>query len=507
MMILPTLSAAILLCAAAGVEPVGTQPVDPERAVESSNGFGFDLYKRLAAEGKGNVFLSPYSVSVALTMAAEGARGGTLHEMIQTLHIREANAGSSLPPVHVGYAELARRFAAASGDKDPATRTKIAALREQLDAANAKAESLEKGGNYSGAAKEQTRAEELAAQLNTLLATVDRYDLRVANSLWVERTFALVPEYVKAIDAWYGTGGVTPVDFLKQGESARLRINGWVEDHTEKRITDLLPKGSITPDTRLVIANAVYFKGQWANPFAEASTREEDFRGADGSTSKARMMQDHWKSGVRYAAFNADGAYFETPHQVAREEKDRPACYPGDGGFTMIELPYKGGDLAMTIVLPRTVDGLGAVESALSADAVDGWVKRLEARMVDTAMPKFKVEYEQELSRALQALGMKRAFVSPGLPDAADFGGMSASTDPAQQLYIGLVQHKAWVEVTEKGTEAAAAMAVAMRAGAAMRREETVPFHPVFRADHPFVFMIRDTRSGVVLFMGRVTRL
>jgi serine protease inhibitor len=514
MITLPLLTAAVML-AAAGMSPPALEPTDmpaihpwqdPARAVEASNGFGIDLFKRIAAGQKGNVFLSPYSISIALTMAAEGAKAGTLHEMISTLHIREANAGSSLTPVHAGYAELARRFAAASGDASPATRQKIKDLRDQLDAANMQTEALEIGGNYTGAHKEHQRAEGIAKELNELLGTVDRYDLRVANALWVEKTFDLIPAYTMAIDSWYGTGAVAPMDFLKKPEAARNQINEWVEDHTEKRIKDLLPAGSITPDTRLVIANAVYFKGQWTEPFKEAATKEEDFRLAGGTTIKAKLMQDHWRGGVRYAAFNADGTAFETPHKVPKEEKDRPACYPDDGGFTMIELPYKGGELAMTIVLPRTVDGLAALEAKLSGDAVDGWVKRLEPRTVDTAMPRFKMEFEQELSRTLQAMGMKRAFVSPGTSNAAEFGGMSASSNPAEQLFIGLVQHKAWVEVTETGTEAAAATAVVMRAGSAMRPVEMVPFNPVFRADHPFVFLIRDTKSGVVLFMGRVVK-
>ena len=140
----------------------------------------------------------------------------------------------------------------------------------------------------------------------------------------------------------------------------------------------------------------------------------------------------------------------------------------------------------------------------MTAEALKGWLERLDRRTVDTAIPRFKMEFAKEMSEPLQSMGMKRAFVSPGVPGGAEFPGMSAGTDPSEQLFIGAVLHKAWVEVTEKGTEAAAATAIAMSAGAAARPQEMVPFNPVFHADHPFLFLIRDTRSGVVLFVGRM---
>jgi serpin B len=165
----------------------------------------------------------------------------------------------------------------------------------------------------------------------------------------------------------------------------------------------------------------------------------------------------------------------------------------------MIQLPYKGGDLAMTILLPRTPDAksLDALEFKFTGDALAGWSAKLDARNVNTAVPKFKMEFEQELSKSLKAMGMTLPFT-----DAADFSGMTGPS--AQGLAIDLVQHKAWVEMTEKGTEAAAATAVSMRVTSAPVRQEMVSFTPVFRADHPFLFVIRDTKSGMILFAGRV---
>jgi serine protease inhibitor len=503
---MPAPALAILAALATTASPP-TPPTPPAAdiarntpAIAGANTFGMDLFRRVGQANPGkNVFLSPYSISTALSMVAEGARGQTEREMNTVLRVPEANAGRSITRVHESYAALAAHYAAESGKAPPEVREKIKALKKALDDANEKAESFERKQKYTDAMEWNGRAKKAAEELNALYATVDRYDLRTANSLWVDQAFNLAPEYIKSIDTYYGAGGVVPVDFTRQAEKARLRINGWVEDHTENRIKDLLPQGSLGRDTRLVIVNAVYFKGQWTQPFPEGATREEDFHLLDGGTGKARLMQDSWRSAVSYAAFNADGSFFDTPHKIPKEEADRPPCYPGDDGFTMIQLPYKGGDLAMTILLPRTPDAksLDALEFKFTGDALAGWSAKLDARNVNTAVPKFKMEFEQELSKSLKAMGMTLPFT-----DAADFSGMTGPS--AQGLAIDLVQHKAWVEMTEKGTEAAAATAVSMRVTSAPVRQEMVSFTPVFRADHPFLFVIRDTKSGMILFAGRV---
>lgn len=476
-------------------------------AVASSNGFGLELYRALCkAQPARNLFLSPYSMSVALTMTAEGARQETEREMSTVLHFPLGSGSKERPvsAVHAGYAALSRRFREAAGVVDPKVRSRIDSLRKDLDAANKRSEKLEGDRKWQEAAESQHKATTIANELNALLTQVDRFVLRVANALWVERSFSLLPDYVATIDRFYGTGGVTPLSIARETEKSRLRINGWVEENTEHRIKDLIPAGSLTADTRLVITNAVYFKGQWADPFEASATREEAFTLSGGGKATVKMMQDHWRGGVPYAAFTGAGEYFDTPQRVPAVEAERPPTYPDDHGFQMIELPYKGGELSMVLIAPRSADGLPELESRLTAPTLDAWLKRLDARTVDTALPRFTLESQNEMSETLKGMGMRRAFVSPDQPGGAQFSGMSSSENPSQQLFIGGVIHKAWVEVTEKGTEAAAATAVLMRAGAAARPPEMVPFNPVFRADHPFIFLIRDTRSGVILFIGRM---
>jgi len=490
--------------------PPASDPATPvEPAVNSSNTFGVGLYRQLCAGEPGrNLFISPYSVSVALTMAAEGARGQTEAQMTSVLAFPPVAGGGerSVSAVHRAHAALAARFQAASGSADPQVRARIGDLKAKLDAANKKIQKLESEGSWNNRAI-YAEAQECAKELNTLLPTVDRFDLRVANALWVEKTFKLIPSFVDTIGRYYRTDGVTAADFKNAAERERGRINMWVEDHTEKRIVDLIPSGAVTPATALVITNAVYFKGQWADPFEASSTRDEDFTLADGAIAKVKMMHDSWRGGVPYAAFTGAGEYFVTPKEVPADPADpaRPATYPGDDGFSMMELPYKGGDLAMTLIAPRTAAGMPALEQRLTATNIADWLSRFDRRAVDTAMPRFKMEFQQSMNGPLQAMGMQRAFVSPDLAQGAEFAGISTGPRPEDNLFIGLVQHKAWVEVTEKGTEAAAATAINMlTASAVPQPPKLIPFTPRFHADHPFIFVIRDTKSGVILFMGRM---
>jgi len=211
---------------------------------------------------------------------------------------------------------------------------------------------------------------------------------------------------------------------------------------------------------------------------------------------------------ARYAAFNADGTLFNTPKNVRRGQTD--GLYPGADGFAVVELPYKGDDLSMVILAPNSPSGLAVLEANLTSDSVDVWVDQLAKRKVHVFLPKFKMETDYTLGdaekpAALQAMGMVRAFNSSQNPaTGADFSGMTTSTNPMDQLYISQVLHKAFVEVDERGTEAAAATAVVMKGkkGAPI----TMPFTPTFNADRPFVFLIRDKATGSVLFLGRMTQ-
>jgi serine protease inhibitor len=169
----------------------------------------------------------------------------------------------------------------------------------------------------------------------------------------------------------------------------------------------------------------------------------------------------------------------------------------------MLELPYKGGEVAMLVLLPRSADGLEALEKQLTAENLAAWVGKLQQRGTHVFLPKFKVETKYDLGKTLQGMGMVRAFNDPRTADGAQFDGMSESQDPAQKLYISKVLHKAFVEVNEKGTEAAAATAVMMMMPKSAA-PVSVPFTPTFRADRPFLFLIRDRQSGSILFVGRM---
>lgn len=502
------------LLAAAMLSAVEPRPATPEApvtaAVDATNAFGIDFYRATAkASPSGNLFISPYSMSVALTMAAEGAREETEAEMARVLHFPTVGAAGgagarAVTPVHEAFLSLSQRLTVA-GTTDPAAKAQAETLRAQLAAANETSQKLAKAEQWSKASDSEQVARKIAAELNALLTQIERFDLRAANALWVERAYDLNPAYVQTIDRFYGSGGVTPLDIARDAEGSRTRINTWVADRTEQRIKDVILPGGLSAATRLVITNAVYFKGQWATPFHESTTKEESFTTADGSARPVKMMHDTWRW-TQYTAISGDGTPFATPHKVPKDESKRPATYPDDAGFTMIELPYKGGDLSMLVLAPRTATGLPALESKLTPAALGRWLKNAQTRTVDTAVPRFKVESAIDAAATLKGLGMRRAFNNAEVDKGgAQFPGLSASSDPAAQLCIGSVLHKAWVEVAEKGTEAAAATVVTFPPlSQALNVEETVPFTPVFRADRPFLFIIRDTKSGVILFIGRV---
>jgi serpin B len=292
---------------------------------------------------------------------------------------------------------------------------------------------------------------------------------RIANRLFGEKTYRLEPAYLQATRAAYGAA-FEGVDFVRAAEAARAAINGWVEAQTEKRIRGLIPSGGVNEETRLVLVNALYFLGDWLEPFTKEATRPAPFH-LSGSAKKD----------------------VPTMHQV---ESLRLARRPG---FMALELPYAGRQLAMLILLPDQMGGLPALEAALDAAALDAVVGALAPTRVNVALPKFEVDPATSLSLGdlLVAMGMGLAFDR----QKADFTGIANPPDPRDRLFIGRVFHKAFVKVDEKGTEAAAATAVAMlRASGMPPRDQPVPF----KADHPFLFLIRDQASGLMLFMGRV---
>ena len=378
-------------------DPGGPVAGDTGNVTAGNNRFTFDLYRRFAtdpAHAGENLFFSPYSISSALAITYEGARGTTADEMESVLHLPK---------------------------NDTLRREGFTAIDASLNRRDT------------------------------------NYTLRTANALWVEETYSLLPEYIETTAHWY-RANVTNLDFKSDPEGSRETINRWVEGETEEKIRDLLPANSIDPLTRLVITNAIYFKGTWAKQFDPARTTEEEFRVAPNRAVMVPMMHG-----------NAIYPYAETDT------------------LQVLEMPYAHGNetgLAMFVLLPKD-DNLTAVEETLDAERFADLRKSLVSQSVRVAFPKFTLEMGYLLPGVLAAMGMPTAFTGD-----ADLSGI----DGTRGLFITGVFHKAFVDVNEEGTEAAAATGVVAGKGAT----------PAFRADHPFIFLIVEKDSGTVLFMGRV---
>ena len=377
-------------------------PEDLSELSEGNAAFATDLYAALR-HGTGNLFFSPYSISTALAMTYAGAAGETASQMAASLHF-------GLPP-------------------------------ERLHSAfNAYALDLEAR----------------AAQPTEGTA----FELSIANSLWGQQDFPFRVEFLDLLGENYGAG-MRLVDYMADAEAARLAINEWVSDETRKKIQDLIPEGAVDAMTRLVLANAIYFKAGWLHPFEESATGPEPFRLLDGSTLDVPMM--HQAESYAYAIRDGYGA---------------------------LELPYLSGSTSMLILLPDE-GRFEAFEQGLSPELIRDLSGNLTHGPVILSLPTFSYTSSFNLNEALIGLGMPDAFD----PDRADFSGM----DGARDLFIGNVLHKAFVLVDEKGTEAAAATAVIMELTSAPADE------PVsFTIDRPFLYLVRDDLTGTILFLGRV---
>jgi serpin B len=376
---------------------------------ESVNRFGIDLYEAVS-HGEENLFLSPYSVSVALAMTREGARGQTAEQMDAVLHFPKQRLGEH--------------------------------YRALLD----------------GLAPRQVEDRDEMGRSKGKVAT---YQLQVANRLFGQKGYPFVDGFTSLLKDVYGA----PLERIDYGDSAaaRQRINAWVAENTKDKIKNIVPPGLPTGDTRLTLANAIYFKASWFEPFKERNTKQKPFHGAGGQV-QAKLMHrvDHYH-------------------------------YAEDDAVQVLELTYRGHDTSMVVVLPKQRDGLKAVEESLSHEKLAGWLGAMNHTKVDVQLPRFEFTAPLNLGDTLKAMGMPLAFD----PSKADFSGMTGE----EPLFIGAVLHKAFVAVDEAGTEAAAATVVMMMAGSAPRPELPKPFV----ADHPFLFLIRHRKTGCILFMGRLT--
>ena len=287
--------------------------------------------------------------------------------------------------------------------------------------------------------------------------------LIIANAIWGEETVPFNQVYLDLLDAEFDAP-LRPVDFQGDPDAARDEINDWVADQTNDRIEDIVPEDAITTDTRLVLTNAVWFSGAWQSTFTPENTEDGDFTLLDGSTVTAPFMRQ--TAGYNYATGN---------------------------GWQAVELPYEGSGFAFLVVLPESGE-FETVEASLDSDVVGDIVGDLTDTQVELHLPRFTFDYSADLVTGLEALGMTDAFTGQ-----ADFSGMIEG-DPEEQLAISGVLHKAFIDLNEDGTEAAAATAVVMGATSAPMEDEPIEL----LVDRPFIFAIRDTDSGTILFLGRV---
>jgi len=283
--------------------------------------------------------------------------------------------------------------------------------------------------------------------------------LNIANAVWAEQTYPFLQEFLDTLAVNYGAG-MYLADFINRYESARLTINDWVSERTEDRIKDLLPENSINPNTRMVLVNAIYFKADWLDQFDADSSRDAVFHLLDGSESTVEMMNN--------------GMHIP---------------YGQGDGYQAVELPYAGGTSAMDIIVPDE-GNFEAFESSFDKGIYDQIIYGMQPISVELGLPKFEFNKALNLSDMLKSMGMSDAFER----GKADFSGMTGDKD----LFISDVFHQAFVAVDEEGTEAAAATAVIMETTSAPMYEVTL------QIDRPFIFIIRDTVSGQILFVGRV---
>jgi len=382
-----------------GTSACGDTPDPAELTALVAGNTAFAAALYAGATAADNVVLAPASVSLALAMTHTGARGETAAEMARSLRF---------PPLDSDQLQAAFATLAASFDNTPGV------------------------------------------------------ELAIASALFGQKDYGFLPAFLALLAEHHGAG-LREVDFGAGTERARETINEWVEKQTKGKIKDLLAPGILDDLTRLVLVNAVYFKGSWASVFPKKSTTEQPFFKLDGASSPVPLM--HQKGDYKLVAI--------------------------DGGH-MLELPYDGDAISMVVLLPEKNDGLADIEAKLAAN-LGAWLERFDGarpRKVDVYLPRFRVDAAFRLDAALQSLGMNQAFDA----NLADFSGMNGLRD----LYIAAVVHKAFVDVNEEGTTAAAATAVVMAT------RSLPPKAPVFRADHPFVFLIRDTRTNSVLFLGRL---
>lgn len=470
------------------VDPKGAAMSSEDSFVRQNTTFAIDLYRQLAQESpQTNLFFSPYGISATMGMLYSGAAGPTASEIAGAAHF-------SLPPV-----ELTKLFASVDPQK-PAVRLGLGVgiadnkgygikvlndslppegqeskLRrndlilaidgkpirglEQFNQAmrHAKATAKVQRYRYSDGVIEELVLPVVPDSSAESLATneIHRRSIRVANAVWLHSSYHLQQAYQDLMKAFNARSAT--LEFDREPDRSREAINHWVQEKTGNMVTDLLKEGSITPQTRLVLTNAVFFKGVWTAPFDPQKTEAGLFRMANGQAVETPLMT---------------------------QEGFFPLLQTDE--FSAVELPFAGDRFAMVIFLPREVNGLPKWEQTLSANNLAGWMSRLEKTRAEVTLPRFRVTSMIDLKDPLGAMGVKTVF-----SDQADFSPMCGDN----KLKLSLLVHKASLVVTEEGATASAGTA-------AVVVPKSMP--ATFRADHPFAFLIRNVETGNVVFFGRV---
>ena len=394
------LASLVLISAGTTDSPRISASVPPELQpfVGGNLEFAADLLPKLQARD-GNLALSPYSLAAVLAVAQAGAMGQTASEITAACHFPASQT------------QLA---------------TSVSRVRSQLDA-------ICKSGSV---------------QLNS------------ATGLWAQKDYGFEESFLKLARETHGAE-IQTVDYVRSTGTVLNQINAWIKKNTRGKITGGIPASSVTPDTRLVVANAIYFKGQWASRFDRNATRNRPFHiSASASVDVPMMKQEH---NFLYA------------------ERD---------GVQLLVLPYVGQSLHMLVLLPKQ-GGLTELEGQLNAGYLESWTSKVGLCKVDVLLPRFSIVSSHSLVKPLQSLGMQDAFDA----GRADFSGMSRR----RPLFIQTAEQTCLVEVNEEGTVAAAATHTSFGCAATIE-----PEHVTFHADRPFLFLIRENNTGMVLFVGRV---
>ena len=361
--------------------------------VDSLNKFSFDFYQKIIEDKNENLFFSPYSIFVALSMAYEGAQGNTAHQMFNILNFLQ---------------------------NDSETQGSFGRIYNLLNQ------------NQVG------------------------YKINTANAFWVQHNYNFLPDYINLLQNYY-MAEANKLDFSKNIEAAKI-INSWVENQTNNKIKDMIDPNALSEFTRLVLTNAIYFKGFWNQPFDPKYTSKMDFHVNSFETTKVDMMS------ISDCVFN----YTETDE------------------LQILKIPYKGNNISMLVILPKQND-ISIVDSSLNILNLNNWNTNFKKTKMNVFLPKFKFNTEYNLNDVLKEMGMIDAFSEID----ADFSGMVGT----KSLFISDVLHKAFVEVNEEGTEAAAATSVVV---------STTSMQQIFNADHPFVFLIQHEETKSILFMGKI---